>query len=646
MIVATAGHIDHGKTTLVRALTGIDTDRLPEEKARGISIDLGFAHWDVPGGGSMDFVDVPGHEKFVRNMVCGVCAIDHVLLVIAADDGVMPQTREHLAIVQLLGVVNGTVAITKTDRVAPERVLEVSDQAQALLRETGLAGWAVIPLCATRGDGMEDLRQRLMSVAADLRRDRSQDIYLTRYIVDRVFSIPGSGTVVTGTLIAGEIAPNDHLTIAPSGVDVRVRRLQRHGKASAQARAGERCAINLANIEHTALHRGDWLVAPEAHAPTDRIEVRIQVLASEGNALKHWTPLHLHIGAADVPARLAMRRGAAISPGSSALALLRLDRPVSAALGDRIVIRDQSATRTLGGGVVIDPFASTRRTTAERMATLAALERGDAKAALAQLLSARRHGVDLDWFAQVFSRRRDGIEKLLQPDAIVLGSNRRIAFSRQSLEALQTRIVDRLAQFHQEQRSETGLNAAALHQELAKAVDTSAFTTILKRLATERRIVLQGPLVKLPGHDSTDNPRDLLRWQQLRPLMEEAGAAIQSARELAKRTGLPLQDLRDLLYRKSITGELVKVTAERYALRLTLTTLAAQARDTARSLPGGTFTAAQYRDRIGTGRTVAIEILECLDRLGITRREGNNRQYTGSDPPALPGPDGFLRRKT
>src|SRR5450759_3722792 len=637
MIVATAGHIDHGKTTLVRALPGIDTDRLPEEKARGISIDLGFAHWDIPGGGSIDFVDVPGHERFIRNMLCGVYAIDHVLLVVAADDGVMPQTREHLAIVNLLGVDHGTVAITKADRVSPDRVPEVMDEVTRLLRGTGLEGWALIPLSAARGDGLERLQQRLVEAAAAVQRDRGQDALLTRYIVDRVFSVPGSGTVVTGTVIAGEIEPNDRLTISPSGVEVRVRKLQRHGKASTRARSGERCAINLANIEHTSLRRGDWLVAPDAHAPTDRIEARIQVLPAESGPLKHWTPVHVHIGSADVPARLAMRRGASIAPGESALAQLRLDRPVCAAHGDRLIIRDQSATRTLGGGIVVDPFATVRRTPAERSFTLAALARTEPGASLAELVASSRRGVDLGWFARVFNRRRDRIEELLPPDATVLGTVHRMAFSSQWLDSLQARVLEWLACFHRENSSETGVNASVLQQELAAGVDAAIFAVILKRYVTEGRIVLQGSLVRLPGHDSTDNPRDVRLWQQVRPLLEDAGVDIPSVRELAVRVNLPLQVLRDFLHRKSVTGELIKVTPERFALRPTLTALAAKARDTARSFPDGMFTAAQYRDHIGTGRTLAIEILECLDRLDITHREGNGRHYTGGDLPVLPG---------
>ena len=646
MIVATAGHIDHGKTTLVRALTGIDTDRLPEEKARGISIDLGFAHWDVPGGGSMDFVDVPGHDRFIRNMLCGVCAIDHVLLVVAADDGVMPQTREHLSIVALLGVGHGTVAITKTDRVAPERVREVMDETARLLLETGRKGWELIPLSATSGDGLERLRRRLVEASARTPRNCGQDALLTRYIVDRVFSVPGSGTVVTGTLVAGAIAPNDRLTVSPSGIEVRARKLQRHGKASTHARAGERCAINLANIEHTALRRGDWLVAPDGHAPTGRIEARIQVLPAENVPLGHWTPVHVHIGSADVPARLAMRRGASIAPGASALAQLRLDRPVCAAHGDRLIIRDQTATRTLGGGVVVDPFAAVRRTAAERACTLAALAQSEPEASLAELLAGSPHGVDLGWFAQVFNRRRDRIEELLAPDAAVFGTVRRIAFSSHWLAVLQARVLERLASFHREQSSEAGVNASALQQELARGIDAAAFAAILKRLAAEGRIVFQGPLVRLPGHDSTDNPRDLLLWQQLRPLLEDAGADIPSARELATRTGLPLHVIRDFLHRKSVTGELIRVTLERFALRRTLTALAEQARDTAQSVPGGLFTAGQYRDRIGTGRSLAIEILECLDKLDLTHREGNHRRYAGGDAPVLPGPGNHQRSKT
>ena len=630
MIVATAGHIDHGKTTLVRTLTGIDTDRLPEEKARGISIDLGFAHWKAPNGVTIGFVDVPGHERFIRNMLCGVCAIDHVLLVVAADDGVMPQTREHLSIVDLLGVRHGTVAITKTDRVGPERVAQVADEVALLLEDTALAGSPLIRVCATRGDGIEGLRQRLLAAAEIARPGGDADACLPRYIIDRVFTITGSGTVVTGTVLAGAISANQKMMVSPAGKEVRVRKLQRHGEAVASARAGERCAINLTHVDPTGLGRGDWLVAPQGHAPTDRMAVRLKLLTGAGSPLKHWTPVHVHIGAADVLARIATRRGRSIAPGASALVQLRLDKPVSACHGDRLIIRDQSAMATLGGGRVVDPYAAIRRVAAERSTVHTALDRDEPAEALAALLESSTRGVDLHWFAQVFNLRSDRVQRLLPAGTVVLGTEPPTAVRPQWLDQVCASVVDWVGGFHRQQAGAAGVDASQLQRGVAPALDPGLFAAMLKRFAAQGRIAFQGQLVHLPAHDAAENPADAVRWQKVVPLLQAAAAEIPSVRELAARSGVPLQILRDVLHRKSRSGQLVKVTPERFALPQTLTVLAEQARQTAQSCPGGLFTAAHYRDRIGTGRGLAIEVLECLDRLGITRREGAGRRCTGA----------------
>ena len=630
MIVATAGHIDHGKSTLVLALTGIDTDRLPEEKARGISIDLGFAHWAPPGHEPIGFIDVPGHERFIRNMLCGVCAIDHVLLVVAADDGVMPQTREHLSIVNLLGVSQGTVAITKIDRVPPARVAQVEAEVQQLLSGTRLAASPSIAVCAANGDGMDALRARLAATAA-LQGARAATGSLPRFVVDRVFTVPGSGTVVTGTVISGEFTAGDKVVVSPRGIEARIRKLQRHGKDAQRAITGQRCAINLAQVELAAIARGDWVVGPAAHAPTDRIDARISVLAGEAGPLKHWTPVHVHIGAADVPARVALRRGASIAPGTSAIAQLRLDRPVCAAHNDRLILRDQSAARTLGGGVVIDPCASTVRNTAARVAMLDALEQATPARSLHDLLACSARGVDLAWFARVFNVRGGEVQGLLPPGAAVIGPTPGTAFRAGWLDDLHTRAVEWLQGFHARHPKLPGADAAALQRDVARWAGADLFLEILRLLTNRGRIALQGPSVRLASHDATGNPADLLLWQKIFPMIEHAGAQIPSVRELAADAHMPLQQLRDFLHRKSASGELVKVTPERFALRSTLSMLAAKARETARIAPDGIFTAAQYRDMLGTGRGLAIEILECLDKHGVTQRHGAGRRHTGNE---------------
>ena len=623
MIVATAGHIDHGKTALVRALTGMDTDRLPEEKARGISIDIGFAHC-VVNGLTLGFIDVPGHERFVRNMLSGVYAVGHVLLVVAADDGVMPQTREHLHILDLLGVGDGTLVITKVDRVDTARVAEVHAQVRELVRGTRLQDAQALAVCAITGKGMEALRQRLLG-AAERQRAATQvsgDAY-ARYVVDRAFTVPGSGTIVTGTVVAGSIATGDMLCISPRGTEARVRKLRSHGQPVERAGGGERCALNLAGVQLADVARGDWIVATQAQHPTECIDVRLKVLAGEAAPLKHWTPVHVHIGAADVPARLALRRGGAIEPGASALAQLRLSRPVHAAHGDRLIVRDQSAIRTIGGGVVVNPLAAQLHRS-ERERVLAALDGNDATAAAQQLVKTCADGVAVDWLASVYNMPAAAIEARLPAYAVVVHAGSPRAFSDRRIDQLQQSIAERIGRFHAQYRDLGGIELVQLHAELARGVPLDVFIALIKSIAPSAGLQLQGSRVGMAGHDPTDNARDQLLWQRAKPVLMEAGALIPSVRELAAALAAALPQLRDLLHRKSGLGQLVKLTPERFALPQTLEMLAQKARETA-AAHDGLFSAAQYRDIIGTGRGLAIEILECLDRQGVTRRKGDMR---------------------
>jgi selenocysteine-specific elongation factor len=387
VIVATAGHIDHGKTTLVKVLTGVDTDRLPQEKARGISIDLGFAHWRTPQGAMVGFVDVPGHERFVRNMLAGVCGVDFAMVVVAADDGVMPQTREHIGILDLLGIGRGIVVITKADRVDGQRIDAVGREIGALLAGTSLGGAALLPVSAVSGQNIDSLRDQLARAAATIERDTTRG-RRARYAVDRAFTVTGSGTVVTGTVFDGRVRTGDRLLLSPSGREVRVRGIQRDGSPVDHAQAGERCALNLARLELVHVQRGDWVLHAGLHAPTRHLEVELRVLAGEPHALRHWTPMHLHLGTRDVTARVSLRRGEAVEAGGHAFARLILDQPISALHGDRFILRDQSAQRTIGGGRVLDAFPAQRRLPYDqRLRRLQALALPDAAHTLRELVA-------------------------------------------------------------------------------------------------------------------------------------------------------------------------------------------------------------------------------------------------------------------
>jgi selenocysteine-specific elongation factor len=570
VIVATAGHIDHGKTTLVKALTGVDTDRLPQEKARGISIDLGFAYWKPSPQAVIGFVDVPGHERFVRNMLAGVCAIDYALLVVAADDGVMPQTREHLAIVDLLDIRQGIAVVTKCDRVDSARLEEVIAEVRALLAGTSLAGAQILPVSAANGEGMDELRQALAQAALGFHRGASQGRRL-RYAVDRAFTVAGSGTVVTGTVFDGAVKTGDRVVLSPGGREVRVRGIQKDGRRAESAAAGERCALNLAGIELSQVQRGDWVVDPALHAPTARLDVELQVLAGEKNALAHWTPVHLHIGTRDVTARVSLRRGESVPPGGSGHARIVTDHPVVARHGDRFILRDQSAQRTIGGGVVLDAFPAPRRLAFEQRAKqLQAYSQADAAEALAALVSCMPSGVDAAQFARNYN-----------------------------LDAAE-------------------LAATVERAELA-TVATGAQLTVVSR---EKAEALQRRRQAAPA---PENPEHTRLWQLAEPVLLRAGRAGMTVPRLAEATRSKEAVLRDALHRRSASGDVVRVGEDRFYPRPVIGEFIAVAREVARSVPGGRFTAARFRDDAGVGRALAVQVLEALDRIGITRRVGDAR---------------------
>ncbi len=378
MILATAGHIDHGKTALIRALTGVDADRLPEERRRGLTIDLGFAYATLPDGTELGFVDVPGHERFLPNMLAGVLSIERVLLVVAADDGPRPQTLEHLDILELIGIGEITGVVTKIDRVERGRTDAVATETGALLAAANLPQPAIFPVSSRTGEGIAALAGHLQKSAHAAARSRAAASAsgLFRMPIDRAFTLPGIGLVVTGTIAAGTVAPGDRLVLSPQGTPVRVRGLHGHNRPIEAAAAGERCAINLAGSfpEGGEPRRGDWILAAERHAPTTRLDLSLRVSRYAEAPLRDGLPVHLHLGTTDTVGRAAVLGSREIAPGESGFVQLDLEHPVGALCGDRAVLRDHAARRTLAGGRVVDPFARRRgRRQPARLAVLGAL---------------------------------------------------------------------------------------------------------------------------------------------------------------------------------------------------------------------------------------------------------------------------------
>lgn len=636
MIVATAGHIDHGKTRLVRAITGVDTDRLPEEKARGISIDLGFAHWRPADGPEVGFVDVPGHERFVRNMLAGVCGIDFALLVVAADDGVMPQTVEHVQILDLLGIRSGLAVVTKIDRSSAGRIEEVRREIATLLEGTSLGNIAILEVSAATGQGIDQLKAAIAHAAVQCQAMAHEGHYF-RLAVDRAFTIGGSGTVVTGTVFAGEVAAGARLCVSPSGVPVRVRGLRMHGADIARVHAGQRCALNLTGIGVDDVARGDWICDHAIHAPVQRVDAQLALLPGQATVLTAATHVHVHLGAGDEMARVAPLRGHAVAPGTRVPVQLVFDRPVGALHGDRFIVRDSAARRTLGGGVVLDPFAiAARRRSAERLAVLEALASASPADALRRWLDLAKAGVDLDQFETMFNMRPDVARSLYRSlDVVAVGDAPRVGLPREAHGAVSKRVQRRLAEHHASQPTALGMREADLHAATAPSLALGTFQSLLQELAQARLVTLGGGVARLPMHDATDNPADRALWERVYPALLDAGPHAPTIVDLAKDVGVDPRTLRDVLFRRRAPGAVYRVADDRFYLRATLATFAATAASISSAAPGGMFTAAQFRDAVGTGRTLAIQILECLDTLGITLRVGDARRMHHDYVPLL-----------
>jgi selenocysteine-specific elongation factor len=643
MIVGTAGHIDHGKTTLVRALTGVDTDRLKEEKARGISIELGYAYTPLSNGDVLGFVDVPGHERLVHTMAAGACGIDFALLVIAADDGVMPQTREHAAILKLFGVARGAVALTKTDRVDEARAHAVEADVEAFLARTVLRGAPIFRVNATAaGDvGTAALKEYLEGVAASFGRGggpegeglvgaygvavgaAARDVHLFRLAVDRVFTLAGHGTVVTGTVFSGSVRTGDTVVVFPSSIPVRVRSIHAQNRPAEIGHSGERCALNLSGVEKSGLKRGDWVADSRALSPSTRIDVRMELLADADMMLKAWAPVHFHHGAAHLTAHLVPLEGSTISPGQSGYAQLVFETPVCALPGDRFIVRDAQAIRTLGGGVVLDPFAHSRkRRSPERMRFLHALERLVANGSLAPLLAEAPLGLKQSELIRLTGQPPD--QMVLPDDAITIdGAHERYVLLSSAWRALRDRALRALRQFHVESPDEPGPDIGRLRRIALPQLPQDIWRALIADLARDGSIMRNDPWVHLPGHAVTLSERESAVAAKLRPLIAAGRFNPPWVRDLASATKEPEEDVRRVLRKQVTQGALYQVVHDLFYDRECVEELATLI--TALAKEHGTVEAAQYRDAVGLGRKRTIQILEFFDRAGHTRRMRDSR---------------------
>lgn len=601
MIIATAGHVDHGKTTLLEALTGINADRLPEEKKRGMTIDLGYAYWPQPDGRVIGFIDVPGHEKFLANMLAGVGGIDHALLVVACDDGVMAQTREHLAILRLAGQPALSVALTKADRVSEARVEEVRTQVMQLLSAQGWDDAALFVTAAAQHLGIAELQQHIQGLAERPHPEHQR----FRLAIDRAFTVKGAGLVVTGTALSGTVAPGDTLWLTGANVPVRVRGLHAQNQPASQAHAGQRIALNIAgDVEKEMLRRGDWLLASQPDDPSERVIVAL----SADTPLAQWQPVHLHHAASHVTGRVSLL--------SDNLAELVFDTPLWVAENDRLILRDISARTTLAGARVI--LVDSPRRGKRKPAFLAWLSQLAAATTDAQALALHlaQGAVRLTAFAWSRQLSEAGLRRLVDEiDGIEAGG---MLVSGDVAQQWKTTLLATLARYHQQHADEPGPGRERLRRMALPTEPEALVLAVIEAMRQAGELQSQQGWLSLPGYEAGFSPEQQARWDRVSALFGDDPWWV---RDLAAEVGEEEQEMRQLLRLGAQQGLITPIVKDRYYRNDRIVQFADLIRELDREK--GSTVAADFRDRLNVGRKLAIQILEYFDRIGFTRRKGN-----------------------
>jgi selenocysteine-specific elongation factor len=632
MIIALAGHVDHGKTALIRALTGIDADRLPEEKKRGMTIDLGFAHMRLKSGEVVGFVDVPGHERFLSNMLAGVLSLDTVLLVVAADDGPMPQTREHLSILRLTGASDIAAVISKIDRVDATRVAEAEAAVRDALVSAGYPAAPLMPASSVTGEGIPAVLAYIEAkAAANQARDDSGGF---RLAIDRSFSPAGAGLVVTGTVASGIVSVGDRLVLSPSHLAARVRGIQVHNEVAVRARAGDRCALAITGprVERARLKRGDWLIDPPLHAPTQRIDALIRAVDDRGP--RHAARVHIHFGATNMTGRVLLHKAKDLAPGETDFVTIALDKPAVCLHGDRVILRDDSTGRVVAGGRVIDPFSPDRRVRRNpRTASLKAHAMADPADSLRALLAAEGWA-DLRRF--ILARNLPtGFAPQIASDAIRIGTAAApILVSFETIVRTTSAMTRHLRAWHDAHPDQMGQGKAELLRA-ASPVPANIAEAVLDLARSRGDIVREGVVWRLPDHRPVLDARDEATWVRIKAALEESGLRPPTVRELAQSTGTALDALEPTLLRLERFGRLVGIASNRFFLPETILALGEIAHELATGSEEAGFTAAEFNKRSGIGRNLTIVVLEYLDRLGVTRRSGDLRHVLRSAQEAM-----------
>ncbi|MBT1534321.1 selenocysteine-specific translation elongation factor [Enterobacter cloacae] len=602
MIIATAGHVDHGKNTLLQAITGMNADRLPEEKKRGMTIDLGYAYWPQPDGRVLGFIDVPGHEKFLSNMLAGVGGIDHALLVVACDDGVMAQTREHLAILQLTGNPQLTVALTKADRVDATRINEVREAVEATLREYGFTDAALFETVATEGRGIDALRHHLQQLSS--REHASHHRF--RLAIDRAFTVKGAGLVVTGTALSGEVKVGDTVWLTGINKPMRVRGLHAQNQPVDHAHAGQRIALNIAgDAEKAQLNRGDWLLSEAPPEPSERVIVSLQTHIP----LSQWQPLHIHHAASHITGRVSLLE--------NDLAELVFDTPLWLADNDRLVLRDISARETLAGArvVTLNPPRRGKRKP-EYLQWLSALaQASNDKAALEVHLE--RGAENLTDFAWARQLSNEGLLPLTQqPGFIQAGNN---LLNAPVAACWQRKVLNTLATYHEQHQDEPGPGRERLRRMALPMEDDALVLLLIENMRESGVIKSHHGWLHLPDHKAGFTAEQEAIWQKAAPLFGDEPWWV---RDLARETNTDEQVMRQVLRHAAQQGLIVAIVKDRYYRNDRIVAFASLIRELDQAR--GSTCAADFRDRLNVGRKLAIQILEYFNRIGFTRRRGND----------------------
>ena len=631
LIIGTAGHVDHGKTALVGTLTGIETDRLKEERERGLSIELGFAYFDLPDNSRAGIVDVPGHEKFIRSMLSGAYGMDVVLFVVDAKEGVQEQTLEHLAILDLLGISNGILVMTKSDLATPDELAEATEMTQEMLVGTSLDGIPTVSVSAITGAGIETLKQTIVEQVALATKSEEHD-GIPRLYVDRVFTVQGFGVVVTGTLIGGSITREQRMVILPQGDVIRVRGIQVHNEPATVAQAGQRTALNLSGTSAQDIQRGDVLCPIEYAQVTDNIDVSLQVLSSFPRIIEHWSRFRAYLGTREIFCRLILLVDEAILPGDTVQVQLRLEQPILTFRGDRIILRDFSAQHTVGGGEVINPFAPKhKRFTPETLATLAQWEEADdSEIVNTVLVNSETLCVPEAFLYYYLPHSKTDVKNLLDrletEEKIVrwdTSGRTPLVSDAARTSAAKGEIVDALVAFHEAQPLLAGQNAAQLRQKLN--IDELGFEKLENRLIAERLLVTEGNLLRLASHEIQFSEEEETAKETLEKLFLEARMNTPALRELD--TLLPEYTpkvLESTFFALLNLGQFIKI-ADNFFIH---TSVFQEIQELLMTYLGKNdiITVAEFREIAHTSRKYAVPFLEYCDSQNLTIRDGNIRR--------------------